>query len=609
MKVKHLSLIALIITFFLLILGGIVHNTQSSLACPDWPLCYGQIFPKMEGGILIEHSHRLLASFVGLLTIGVVFLASKEKRISEKHHHIFKISLLALFFVVAQGLLGGITVIFRLPTIVSTAHLGLSMIFFSTMIYINHKSRTANHNHLVHNLSIEIKDKIQKTWRPFIRHGIVFALVLVYLQILLGAFMRHSGAGASCGLGFSQSFLCLDVQGWIYTLWPSLPEARLHMAHRIFAFIAFFAVLIFCFKASLFFKNERKIKYLAIAPIIVLILQIFLGILTVALNISILPTTLHLALAALSLASLWKLNLILFDLESFFFLGSRHSLLSDLVDLAKPRLALLVMATVLVGALFAPLHVHFFHGLFSFVLIAMVVVGGTTLNCYLERDVDALMTRTKDRPLASKRMKPQLALFLGIILLIISIPMLAYFVNITTSLLAALAAFAYIFAYTPMKLKSELAVYIGAIPGAIPPVLGYTTVMAKVDGMAMTLFFILFIWQLPHFMAISIYLADDYDAASIKVYPNQKGLFLTKMAIFVLTLALFAVSLIPTYVYAASMLYRNVAIVLGILFILFSLRSFFLDSSLAAQKVWAKNYFYGSLFYLPLLLSALIFFK
>ncbi|MGZ3809388.1 MAG: heme o synthase, partial [Bacteriovorax sp.] len=238
------------------------------------------------------------------------------------------------------------------------------------------------------------------------------------------------------------------------------------------------------------------------------------------------------------------------------------------------------------------------------------VIGAAALNCFIERDVDAKMVRTKDRPLPSKRMKPETAFIFGVVLLLISIPAICLFINMVTGILALISALLYLYAYTPMKQKSEFAVYIGAIPGALPPVMGWTAVTGRIDFMAIALFLILFIWQLPHFLAISLYHADDYNAASIKVYPNlKKGLQITKLGIFVFTLLLFITSLLPSFFAQASFIYTRAAFVLSGLFLIYAGRGFFLKQDMALQREWARNYFYGSLFYLPLLLAALIFFK
>lgn len=609
MTAKRLTFFTIITTFTLLLLGALVHNTESSLACPDWPLCYGQVFPVMEGGILIEHSHRLLASLVGFLCILQVFFTYKKRHENADHHHVFKVSVLALILVIAQGILGGITVIYRLPTIVSTTHLGLSLIFFSTIVYLHHKLSVLAGNHT---LSEKAQEFFAQNWKPIYRHFLLLSTTFLYLQIILGAFMRHSGAGVACGLGTAQSVLCLDISTWKHTLWPTLGQAQLHMIHRLFAVFVFVMIVLSSIKIFQFFKNNQefaKLRLFSLMPILVTAFQVIIGVVTVALHISVVPTTLHLGGAALALFVSWKLNLVLREYELKYLGKAAHSGISDIVELTKPRLAGLVMVTVLVGTILAPGHINFFKGLLAFFLVGLVAIGATTLNCYVEREVDAKMKRTMDRALPAKRMRPDVALSLGIGFLVLAVPLLAITINMITAFLALLSAILYIYAYTPMKQKSELAVYVGAIPGAIPPVLGWTAVTGNLDPMAIILFAILFVWQLPHFMAISIYHSEDYGAASIKVYPNAKGVHLTKVLIFVLTLALLVISLLPNLIADASQAYKNAALLLGVVFSLYSLKGFFIDSKANELRDWAKMYFYGSIFYLPLLLGALIFFK
>ena len=131
MNIRLLVLINIFFTLCLITLGGYVHNTGASLACPDWRLCYGQVMPVMTGGVLIEHSHRMLGSLVGFVSILILFFSRKQ---FGKKSRVVKFTWIALAMVILQGLLGGLTVIYKLPTLVSTSHLSLSMIYLSTLV-------------------------------------------------------------------------------------------------------------------------------------------------------------------------------------------------------------------------------------------------------------------------------------------------------------------------------------------------------------------------------------------------------------------------------------------------------------------------------------------
>lgn len=613
MRIKNLSLSIILITFSLLILGGVVHNTESSLACPDWPTCYGTFFPRMEGQIAIEHGHRLLATLVGFLTILMVFFSFKNSKTDERYQSLFHLSVLSLVMVIAQGILGGITVIYKLPTIVSTSHLGLSMVYFCTMILLHHRVM------LVEGKKWPELDKSELTekWKPALRHGLLGMGVLVYLQMLLGAFMRHSGAGASCGLGPDAWGLCLDMAEWTKTWWPEAHPSQLHMIHRYFAVVVGLGVLHHGAKQIVFaIKEKATLKDLA-APLIFwsvvaifgIIVQIGLGVMTVAMNLSLVPTTAHLAVAAICLGSLWKLNLLLKSMEEKYYQKGSHSFLSDLIELTKPNLSALVLGTAFVGMLLAPGEVNFFQGLLDLTLIGMVVTGGCALNCYLEMDVDALMERTKVRSLPSGRLKAKWALIFGIGLLAISLPALVFLVNSVTAVLAAVAAILYLFFYTPMKIKSPHAVFVGAIPGAIPPMLGWTAVTGRMDGDVWSLFLILFVWQIPHFLAISIFNAEDYKAAKIKVFPNLLGHLKTRNFIVLLTLLMFVIGLLPALIGTASRIYLYAAIGLSTLMIVLALVGLKYQAQGQTLTLWSKRYFWGTILYLPLLLGAMLFLR
>ncbi len=175
---------AVVATFALLVVGGLVHPTGSSLACPDWPLCNGQVFPAMRGGVLYEHGHRLVALAVVLLTLALAGLVLGTG--ADRGTRWLAIG--AVLLVGVQASLGAITVLLRLPLIVSTAHLATSMAFFALLVALAHRLRPEG-----------------PRAAPAPRRLVGLAAVAVYLQIVLGALVRHTGSAMACG---TDVFLC-----------------------------------------------------------------------------------------------------------------------------------------------------------------------------------------------------------------------------------------------------------------------------------------------------------------------------------------------------------------------------------------------------------------
>src|SRR6188474_3459978 len=179
MLLHGLAIATAVATYLLILIGGLVHGTGSSLACPDWPTCYGSLMPKMEGGVLIEHSHRLAAATVTILTLALAVMLTASRHAELRPLRPF--GWLAMGLVVVQALLGGITVKLRLPTPVSTAHTGTSLLFFLTLVYIAVRSRPA-------------PNREAAAPPPSVARMAIVAAVAIYFQMLLGGLVRHSGA-------------------------------------------------------------------------------------------------------------------------------------------------------------------------------------------------------------------------------------------------------------------------------------------------------------------------------------------------------------------------------------------------------------------------------
>jgi protoheme IX farnesyltransferase len=278
---------------------------------------------------------------------------------------------------------------------------------------------------------------------------------------------------------------------------------------------------------------------------------------------------------------------------------------SDLIALLKPRVTALVIATTAGGLWLAP-------GMPSVALVFYTLLGtvllvgaANALNMYLERDSDALMARTRDRPLPAKRMSPEIALWVGVFLAVISLSVLAIRVNLLTGVLGLVAFVSYVLFYTPLKQKSHAALLIGAVPGAMPPLMGWTaatgTLKLPEDFPGLTLFAILFLWQIPHFLAIALFRKDDYEKAGIQIMPITKGEEATKHMIVRYLAGLVAVSFYPVSFGMAGRGYLATAAALGAVFFIWGCLGFRKE----AGNAWAKGFFLASIVYLPLLLGAL----
>ena len=270
--------------------------------------------------------------------------------------------------------------------------------------------------------------------------------------------------------------------------------------------------------------------------------------------------------------------------------------------LTKPRIAVMGLVTVALGFLLAATGewsgITFGHSLLG---IGLIAVSCSALNQWLERDSDRLMARTMNRPLPSGRMSPNEVLVFGLGLWFVGAVELIVFVNGLTALLASATLLLYVAVYTPLKRRTSFCTAIGAIPGAMPPVLGWVAAGGELDAGAFALFATLFVWQFPHFLAIAWLYREQYAAAGLRMLPQTRPApRITGWLCVGYALALIPVSMLLKDAALAGDLFAMIAIVLGLGYVAFSVR-FLLDESVrtARQLLWF------SLVYLPALLLAL----
>lgn len=272
-------------TFVLLLIGGTVSATHSGLACPDWPSCYGSFFPRMVGPVFFEHGHRLFATLVGCLTILNMVLVFRAR---PAGHGARALAVAALPLVIVQGVLGGLTVKMKLPPAVTILHLSTAMAFFSVLIWMAFRLRASTED-----------------WplSPKLRAAIAATGVIVYVQIVLGALVRHTNSSLVC------------------TAWPFCksgalpasaplgapvddPQIIIHMLHRGFALVVAFAVIATSLAVLRAASGNRLARLLALIAPGLVVVQIFLGMMSVMTALDVLTVTVHLGVGALLLATM-----------------------------------------------------------------------------------------------------------------------------------------------------------------------------------------------------------------------------------------------------------------------------------------------------------------
>ena len=280
--------------------------------------------------------------------------------------------------------------------------------------------------------------------------------------------------------------------------------------------------------------------------------------------------------------------------------------LADLLDLTKARLNLLVLITTFVGYWMGSSGaIHWLHLICAMLGTALTAAAAAALNQLWERKVDALMTRTASRPLPSGRMKGGTALAFGFALGTAGTALLWFAVNPLSALLALGTLVIYVLLYTPMKKRTALCTLVGAVSGAIPPVVGWAAANPHLTLGAWVLFAVLFTWQMPHFLAIAWMYRDQYRGAGLVMLKrDDKTGFATAATSFIFTLLLTAATLVPFNAGSAGSTYLGGALIINSVFFLAALH-FFADRS----RPVARRLFFASIIYLPLILGLMVFTK
>jgi heme o synthase len=592
--VRRIAWVAVGFTYFLIALGGTVRVSDSGLSCPDWPLCHGNIFVALDYHVLLEQFHRYTASIVSILILALALSALVWAR---KAKQVLIPALIAPFLLVLQIVLGGLTVLWKLPPTIIAAHLGTALAIFAMVMTVAIMAGKAK----------PAKEHPAKT-RKFVRLATTNAL-LVYGLMLSGSYVVGSGATLACP-GWP---LCGTAPQWAVQYHLS----DINSFHRLVAtFVGI--VLIWTLISAWRRRNVAPGQAgVALAAGILFVVQSSVGALVVLLKRPDFVAGLHLALATAVWGSLVLLAVLaarqlraalqgaeLAELaETKKEVGPIRQTISNYVDLMKPHVTVLLLGTTVAAMAIA------YQGLPPLGLVLATLVGGAMaagsancINCYIDRDIDQIMGRTQRRSLPAGRVEPTQALVFGIALGIGSFLILTFLVNLLSALLACSAILFYICVYTMwLKRSSAQNIVIGGAAGAVPVLVGWTAVTHTVTLPAIWLFAIIFYWTPPHFWALSLLIQKDYEKASIPMLPVVMGERETRKQILLYSLLLLAVTMILFAMHAMGYFYLLVALVLGGILIYMAIR-LLLDQS----KKWARTLFWYSNCYLALIFAAMV---
>jgi protoheme IX farnesyltransferase len=593
---RRIAWIAVGFTYFLIALGGTVRVSDSGLSCPDWPLCHGRLFVALDIHVLLEQFHRYTASIVSVLVIALAVLALIYAR---NERQVLIPALIAPFFLVIQIVLGGLTVLWKLPPTIITAHLGTALVIFAMVITAAVMAGKAKPGR-------ELPAKTRK----FARLAITNAL-LVYGLMLSGSYVTNSSASLAC----PSWPLCGDAL-------PGMVQAHLTDINMFHRFVATFVGLVLIWTLISAWRRRSVAPgqaWVAIAAGVLFVAQASVGALVVLLHKPEFVAGLHLALAT----AVWGLLVILAALamrqlraapqgetlerieaeEAKKVVSPLQQTISSYIDLMKPHVTILLLGTTLAAMAIAK------QGLPPLGLTLATLLGGAMaagsancINCYIDRDIDQIMGRTSRRSLPAGRVEPNHALTFGILLGVGSFVILTTFVNFLSAALALSANLFYVFVYT-MWLKRSTAqnIVIGGAAGAVPVLVGWAAVTNTITLPAIWLFAIIFYWTPPHFWALSLLIQKDYEKASIPMMPVVMGEHETRKQIFLYSLLLLAVTLILFAMRAMGYFYLVCAVVLGGILVYMSIR-LLRDST----KKWARTLFWYSNCYLALIFAVMV---
>jgi protoheme IX farnesyltransferase len=614
-RFQKLAALTLATALGLVAIGVLVRATDSGLGCPDWPLCHGQIIPPLgDSKAWIEWVHRTVAVIIGFEILGLAILAFIDHR---DRRSILWPSLAAVGLVGFQAWLGRETVRLGNSGESVTAHLASAMILVALLVFLTVRAGFP--------ARIPGRGASQRfTLLAAFASAVTFALLL---------FGSHVTATSSA----------LVFPDWPLMGGSLLPQVTdvtaANVLHRWVAAIVGAVVLVLAVVAWRTQRERPTLVRLALGSAAVFLIQVVIGGAQVLTQLAEWTQILHLSLGALIWAMLTGLTITSYytarvdvaagtgagagELVS----GSRpggtepgarttKDTIRAYIALTKPRIIELLLVTTVPAMVLATRELPGATGGVDWAdwgaLVFWTMIGGTlaagsanAINCYLDRDIDLLMTRTRRRPLPAHQVEPERAVVFGLVLGVISFAVMVWFVNLTAAFLTLLAIGFYVIVYTILlKRSTPQNIVIGGAAGALPPVIGWTAVTGNIGVPAILLFLLVFYWTPPHFWALSLRIRKDYAAAGVPMLPVVKGIPETTRQIGLYTILMVAISLVLWAVARMGAIYLVAAVVLGAVFLWQAYGLWRRGNSEEASTAGAIRLYKFSISYLSLLFLA-----
>jgi protoheme IX farnesyltransferase len=655
-RFQKITAVAIAWTLALVTIGVLVRATSSGLGCPDWPLCYGQVLPPLDDyKAWFEWIHRTVAAVLGLLILGVAAIAIVDHR---DRPSLLWPSIGALLLVVFQAWLGRETVRLGNSGESVTAHLAAAMLLLGLLVFLFVRSR--------YPARLAGRGGSQR-----FALLAAFSAASVYALLLFGSHVTATDGtlvfpdwplmGGTLLPPItdvtSSQILHRYVAGIVgaVVLVTAVVAWRTQRAHPVVIRLEVWAAALFLVQSmigalQIFTQKSAWSQILHVA--------IGASVWGLALAAAVHahyaaratgtsddavgvadgtpagddPAAVALAEAAHAVAVAGPVGHIEMpeagdaDATSAGIEGAtgapdaaggvaeaqparrRRDVVLAYIALTKPRIVELLLITTVPAMVLAA------KGFPPLALIAWTLIGGSlaagsanAINCYIDRDIDVLMTRTRRRPLPAHQVEPANAVVFGVVLGVISFAILGYFVNLLSAFLALLAIAFYVVVYTLMlKRTTPQNIVIGGAAGALPPVIGWAAVTGRVEIPALLLFAVVFYWTPPHFWALALRISRDYASARIPMLPVVSGVAETARQILLYTILLVAVSLILWAVAKMGAIYLIAAVVLGAVFLWQAIRLWREGTGVGAIRLYKYSITYLTLLFIAIAVDALV---